>query len=171
MVLSENREAKHCGTEVFYQNYGERGYVDVYVEKSDSAEAIEIKSDPGSNSANSIIRQFQRQRNNFSEGSSFPRRDVSLSHRLLLYASKDMVDFVEDSFEMFRSVVSEDVSVEMVDLNRRFFELSPGCRCEEFVYQLESRFGIDRTSFRCPYCNKEYQQEASYRKHVNKCFG
>jgi hypothetical protein len=160
-----------ASVEVPYNNYGERGYVDLVQNRPrGTTYIIEIKSSP--ESANQVIRQFQKMRRNFAEGTSYQPIHEQKSYWLVFTASHSNLEHLRNNKSMYRSLNSEEnVSIRMCD--------EEGNHCVVFKDEkintgnnqgMGNLKGVSQTEqLICPYCGKEYKMDAYYRKHVQKC--
>lgn len=113
-----DRAAGHNGVtveyEVHYNDYGSRGVVDVVREShhpgdnTGEIEIVELKSDDAiqqATGANEILRQFNRHRDSFFDGSDYKRRDYyRVGFQLVFNATQFALDHVADNAAMYRSV-------------------------------------------------------------------
>lgn len=161
-----------CAVEVPYNNYGERGYVDLVQNRNAATYITEIKANP--ESANQVIRQFQKMKENFVQGTSYEQMHGQKFYWLVFTASQRNLDHIKNNKQMYLSLCQqEDVTILMADENgshRHVFkedEINIGKE-----NSLEDLEGVKSEGpLVCPYCGKEYKIEGYYRKHVQKCFG
>jgi len=149
--------------EVPYNNYGERGYVDLVINTVlDETLIMEIKSNP--KSANSVLRQFRKMKSNFEEGSEFNFNDKK-TYLLVFTASNVNLEHIKNNKEMYQTLKS---NVYMADETGN---LKLVCKDSELNKdELSSLSGIRfDNELVCPYCGKEYKMEAYYKKHVKNC--
>jgi hypothetical protein len=116
-ALADPDERTDVEFEVHYNHYGDRGCVDMVVEfegEFDGDHSIciyELKSDNAikqATGANEIIRQFNRHRDYFFEGTDYNERDYySVSFSVLFYASQFAMDHVAENEAMYRSVTNK----------------------------------------------------------------
>lgn len=105
--------------EVPYNNYGDRGVVDLVVEEwSDNGQKTrgntqlyiyELKSEyalENATGANEIIRQFQRHKEHFFKGTDqyHEHKYWSVNFRLLFYATEELVNHVRENKSLYKSV-------------------------------------------------------------------
>lgn len=159
---------RKCAVEVPYNNYGERGYVDLVLNTMDKTYIAEIKSNP--ESANQVIRQFQKMRQNFVSGTEYGEILEEKIYWLIFTASQSNLDHIKNNTQMYLSIQrNEEVAILMAD--------EEGKRCSVFSQgevnseDIDNLKGVsDSGPLACPYCGKEYQMEAYYKKHVQGCF-
>lgn len=150
--------------EVPYNNYGERGYVDLIRSQGRYTQIIEVKSTP--KTANQVIRQFQKMKNNFLEGTSYQYIKKNHEFKLVFTASNANLEHLKTNKQMYLSL---DTTLSMADETGRVEAVwdSDGDLRKDCLNNLEG-LNIDNQLI-CPYCGKEYKMEAYYEKHVKKC--
>jgi len=87
-----------------FNNYGNRGYVDVYYynRPQNKGHLVEIKSD--FSKANKVIRQLKKYENNFFSGSDYYADDKSIT--LYLVANQSALASFQNHFTLFKHWVS-----------------------------------------------------------------
>lgn len=113
----ENRRIHKQEVEASYNNYGERGYVDLYEVKTDQNEdkldhvhLYEIKANLQNFKPSEIVRQFTRMRRNFfGKGArDYPRnyggRDPSVTYELTIYPTKENLDYLKQYKSIIRNI-------------------------------------------------------------------
>lgn len=108
--------------EVHYNHYGDRGVVDLVISDIENAGdkgtlyVYELKSESALRSAtgaNEIIRQFNRQRDYFVDGSDYNESDYySISHQLVFFATSQTVAHLQDHAELYETVVDRSLNGE-----------------------------------------------------------
>jgi len=167
-ALIERTEGQ-CGVEVPYNNYGERGYVDLVANRRRSSRIIEIKSKP--QSANSVIRQFQKMKANFVEGTEYESLLPQKHFWLVFTASQKNIEHLKNNKKMYLSL---DSPVFMADETGRietvFLHGEINFTDSSKNGGLGTLKGIQKQGpLACPYCGKEYKVEGYYRNHVEQC--
>jgi len=114
LAKAELESYDECRLEVPYNNYGTRGVVDFvginHVEDGREIRAIEFKSESAvinATGANEIIRQFNRQVENFHTHDDFGNYSDYITHLLVFYPTQAVVDHVSGNLELYRTVVSQ----------------------------------------------------------------
>jgi len=164
-ALIENSEYD-CFVEVPYNNYGERGYVDLVRNKNHLSQIFELKSSP--QSANQVIRQFQKMRENFSEGTSIDLRRNKTFY-LVFTASQKNIQHLRNNKSMYLSILDDTVRLMMADEHANTRSIFEQNEIREEALSGLKGINIDDEKI-CPYCGKEYEIESYYKKHVQECF-
>ena len=153
--------------EVPYNNYGERGYVDLVRSQNGNTQIIELKSKP--KSANKVIRQFQKMKNNFLQGTDYQQINPDTEFKLIFTASYRNLQHLKKNKNMYRSL---NTAVCMADETGKVEAVwnSDG-QIRELLFNNLNGVRKEKEMFICEICGKEYQLEAYYKKHVKRCFG
>jgi hypothetical protein len=158
-----------CAVEVPYNNYGERGYVDLVQNRNSATYITELKSCP--KSANKVIRQFQKMKDNFVKGTSYSDLHDQKFYWLVFTASYRNLEHIKQNLKMYESLQrQENVLISMADEEGSFCPVIKNGEINIGNLGLETLKGISAGGpLVCPYCGKEYKVEGYYRNHVEGC--
>jgi len=156
---------QECFVEVPYNNYGERGYVDLVINRKGVSQIFELKSSP--KSANQVIRQFQKMRENFSDGTSIDLRDTKTFY-LTFTASQKNIQHLKNNKSMYLSLLDDGIRITMADEDARSRPVFMEDELREEKLSELKGVNIDDELI-CPYCGKEYEMEGYFKKHVQGC--
>jgi hypothetical protein len=152
--------------EVPYNNYGERGYVDLVRSQNGETHVIELKSKP--RSANQVIRQFQKMQSNFLEGTNYENICSNIEFKLIFTASYRNLEHLKQNKNMYRSL---DVNICMADERGRVEAVwDTEGEIRDSLFSNLNGVRKEKDMFICQICGKEYQIESYYKEHVKGCF-
>lgn len=170
-----NQAEGETSVEVFYNNYGSRGYVDLVQNRQNSTFITEIKSKP--ESANSVIRQFNKMKNNFVQGTDYDEIKPRKIYWLVFTASRNNILHIMNNAEMYLSIEKQpNTQVSIADKTGYYIPVfSDGEIQKESFSELkgitENLKDVEEEQDKiCPYCGKRYEMESYYKKHVQECF-
>lgn len=175
-ALIENKfDGFECSVEQRYENYGERGYADLVVKDRTFLGVIEIKSNP--DRANKVIRQFNRMKENFIQGTSYSQKQ-STNFYLYFTASNRSYEHIKNNKQMYESLSREkNVSIWIADEKSnqvQVFSPTEEFDSKEWIKTVNNHLegiNLNKQRLDCPYCGKQYKIESYYRKHVKQCDG
>lgn len=164
-ALIERANGK-CAVEVPYNNYGERGYVDLVANWGSRTWIMEIKSKP--KSANSVLRQYNKMKANFVEGTDYQDFLPEKGFALIFTASQKSLEHLKNNKNMYQSLPEAETL--MADEKGTLAKVFIDGELNFNSHGLSELEGINEQGpLACPYCGKEYKMEGYYRKHVEQC--
>lgn len=167
VLIQQVSQEWKCYVEVPYNNYGERGYVDLVRQHKSLAQIWELKSNP--KSANQVIRQFQKMLENFEEGTSLQLKK-NKKYYLAFTASQRNLEHLKNNKQMYLSLLDKEiVRILMVDKQGNSKSVYEDGEIRGDSLEELKGISIDEELI-CPYCGKEYVVEGYFRKHVKGCF-
>lgn len=170
-----NQAEGETAVEVFYNNYGSRGYVDLVQNRQNSTFITEIKSKP--ESANSVIRQFNKMKNNFVQGTDYDEIKPRKIYWLVFTASRNNILHLINNSEMYLTIEKQpNTQVSIADKTGYYIPVFSDGKIQEKTFSelkgiTENLKDVEEEQDKiCPICGKRYEMESYYKKHVQECF-